>query len=49
MEEKRLLLHGLLDRVVVARAKARGANADPLESRVEIVLRGGLSLEPDGN
>jgi hypothetical protein len=46
MDEKRLLLHGLLDRVVVARAKARGANADPVESRVEIVLRGGLALEP---
>jgi hypothetical protein len=46
LQEKSLLLHGLLDRVVVTRAKGRGASADPLERRVQIVLRGGLSIEP---
>ena len=47
VQEKRLLLHGLLDRVVVARANGRGKNAPPIENRVTIVLRGGLRLEPD--
>jgi DNA invertase Pin-like site-specific DNA recombinase len=47
VQEKRLLLHGLLDRVVVARANGRGKNTPPTEERVTIVLRGGLQLEPD--
>jgi hypothetical protein len=46
IQEKRLLLHGLLDRVVVTRANGRGKNAPPTEERVTIVLRGGLPLEP---
>ena len=47
VQEKRLLLHGLLDRVVVARANGRGKNAPPTEDRVTIVLHGGLPLQPD--
>ena len=45
IQEKRLLLHGILDEVVVSRANGRGKNAPPIEDRVVIVLRGGLPLE----
>lgn len=45
IQEKRLLLHGMLDEVVVSRANGRGKNAPPIEDRVVIVLRGGLPLE----
>jgi hypothetical protein len=46
IQEKRLLLHGLLDKVIVSRAAGRGRNAPPLEERVTIVLRGGTTLDP---
>jgi DNA invertase Pin-like site-specific DNA recombinase len=45
-EEKRRLLHGLLDRVVLARSPGRGKNATPVQDRTQIVLRGGALLEP---
>jgi hypothetical protein len=45
-QEKRQLLHGLLDRVVLSRAGARGRAAPPIGSRTEIILRGNVLLEP---
>jgi len=45
IQEKRKLLHGLLDRVVLRRANARGKNASPVQERTQIVLRGELLLE----
>jgi DNA invertase Pin-like site-specific DNA recombinase len=44
-QEKRQLLHGLLDRVVLTRAGARGRGAPPISSRCEIVLRGNVLLD----
>jgi site-specific DNA recombinase len=44
VQEKRRLLHGLLDRVVVSRARGRGKNANPVRERVQIVLRGNVLL-----
>jgi Recombinase zinc beta ribbon domain/Recombinase len=46
-QEKRRLLHGLLERVVLRRAGARGRLAPPIAKRTQIVLRGGVTLEPD--
>ena len=43
-QEKRRLLHGLLDRVVVTRARGRGKNANPVSERAQIVLRGNVLL-----
>ena len=43
-QEKRRLLHGLLDQVVLARAEGRGRHANPVGERAEIILRGGSSL-----
>jgi DNA invertase Pin-like site-specific DNA recombinase len=43
-QEKRRLLHGLLDRVVVSRARGRGKNANPVSERTQIVLRGNVLL-----
>jgi len=43
-QDKRRLLHGLLDRVVVTRARGRGKNANPVSERAQIVLRGNLLL-----
>jgi DNA invertase Pin-like site-specific DNA recombinase len=43
--EKRRILHGFLDRIVVQRAHARGRHAPPVGDRIEIVLRGGKELE----
>lgn len=43
-QEKRRLLHGLLDRVVVSRARGRGKNANPIGERTQIVLRGNVLL-----
>ena len=40
--EKRRLMHGLLDRVVVRRADRRGRNANPITERTQIVLRGNV-------
>jgi site-specific DNA recombinase len=44
VQEKRRLLHGLLDRVVVRRARGRGKNANPVSERAQIVLRGNVLL-----
>jgi DNA invertase Pin-like site-specific DNA recombinase len=44
IQEKRRLLHGLLDRVVVTRARGRGKNANPICERTQIVLRGNVLL-----
>ena len=46
LQEKRALLHGLLDRVVLRRAAGRGAQAAPVAQRTQIVLRGNVLLEP---
>jgi len=43
-QEKRRLLHGLLDQVIVRRASGRGRHADPVADRTEIALRGGAVL-----
>lgn len=42
--ERRRLLHGFLEKVVVRRAGARGRLAPPIDERAEIVLRGGVTL-----
>ncbi len=44
VQEKRRLMHGLLDRVVVKRASGRGRHADPIAARTQIVLRGNVLL-----
>jgi site-specific DNA recombinase len=44
-QEKRRLLHGLLDRVILRRAGARGRLAPPIDERTQIVLRGNILLE----
>jgi site-specific DNA recombinase len=44
-QEKRQLLHGLLEHVTVSRSDGRKRGALPLEERVEILLRGGTTLE----
>ena len=44
IQEKRTLLHGLLERVVVTRADGRGKHAPPVEKRTQIMLRGGMHL-----
>jgi hypothetical protein len=43
-QEKRRLLHGLLDRVVVSRARGRGKKANPVSERTQIVLGGKVLL-----
>lgn len=43
-QEKRRLLHGFLDRVLLRPAGGRGRNALPLAERTEIVLRGNAVL-----
>ncbi len=43
--EKRRLLHGLLDRVVVTPGDGRGRHANPISERTQIILRGGIPLE----
>lgn len=45
-QEKRRLLHGLLDQVILRRAPGRGKNATPVAERTQIVLRGNVLLEP---
>jgi site-specific DNA recombinase len=49
LSERRRLLHGLLDRVVLRRAKGRGKSGAPLDERAQIVLRGNVLLEPAGS
>jgi DNA invertase Pin-like site-specific DNA recombinase len=44
VQEKRRLMHGLLDRVVITRANGRGRHAQPLSERAQIVLRGNVLL-----
>jgi site-specific DNA recombinase len=44
VQEKRRLMFGLLDEVVVRRANGRGRHAEPIEQRVAIRLRGGELL-----
>jgi hypothetical protein len=48
IQEKRQLLHGLLDRVVVTRDENSRSKklAAPLSERVQIVLKGGVILAP---
>jgi site-specific DNA recombinase len=46
VQEKRRLLHGILDRVVLRRAGERGRKAPPVSERTQIVLRGNVLLEP---
>jgi hypothetical protein len=46
-QEKRKLLHGLLDRVVLRRAPSRGPGSVPIADRTQIVLRGNVLLEPE--
>jgi site-specific DNA recombinase len=43
--QKRRLLHGLLDRVVITRASGRGRHANPISERTQIILRGGSRLK----
>jgi DNA invertase Pin-like site-specific DNA recombinase len=47
-QEKRRLLHGLLERVVVTRARGRGKHANPIAERTQIVLRGNVLLVATG-
>lgn len=47
IQQKRRLLHGLLDRVVVVRSEGRGKRARPISERVQIVLRGNVLLGPN--
>jgi len=49
IQERRRLMHGLLEQVVVTRADRRGRHARPIGERTEIVLRGGSTLEPRAN
>jgi site-specific DNA recombinase len=44
-QEKRRLLHGLLDRITLKRAPGRGKNATPIAERTQIILRGNVLLE----
>jgi site-specific DNA recombinase len=44
VQEKRRLMHGLLDQVIVSRAQGRGRHANPISERTAIILRGGTSL-----
>ena len=46
LQEKRTLMHGLLDRVVLQRDESKGRNPKPLSDRAQIVLRGNVLLEP---
>ena len=47
VQERRRLMHGLLDGVVVTRADRRGRHARPIGERTQVVLRGGSILESD--
>jgi len=49
LQEKRRLLHGLLDRVELTRSAGRGAKATPVAERTQIVLRGDVLLGSDGH
>jgi site-specific DNA recombinase len=45
--EKRRLMHGLLDQVILTRADKRGRHARPIGERTQIVLRGNVLLGPN--
>lgn len=45
-QEKRRLMHGLLERVVVTANDGRGRSRQPVADRTQIHLRGGTSLSP---
>lgn len=47
VQERRRLMNGLLERVVLTRAEQRGRHARPVGERTEIVLRGGARLNDD--
>ncbi|HLK16994.1 MAG TPA: zinc ribbon domain-containing protein, partial [Fimbriimonadaceae bacterium] len=44
VSEKRRLMHGLLEQVVVRRAEGRGRDREPISERTEITLHGGIPL-----
>jgi Recombinase zinc beta ribbon domain len=46
VQERRRLMHGLLDRVIVTRADRRGRHARAIGERAQIVLRENVLLEP---
>jgi hypothetical protein len=46
VQERRRLMNGLLDRVVLTKADRRGRHARPVRERAEIILRGGVRLDP---
>jgi hypothetical protein len=46
VSERRRLMHGLLDRVVITRATGRGRHAEPIGERTQIMLRGNVLLTP---
>jgi site-specific DNA recombinase len=46
VQERRRLMNGLLDQVVLTKADRRGRHARPVSERTEIVLRGGVALSP---
>jgi DNA invertase Pin-like site-specific DNA recombinase len=45
IQERRRLMHGLLDRVVVTRADRRGRHARPIGERTHVVFHGGSILQ----
>jgi DNA invertase Pin-like site-specific DNA recombinase len=45
IQERRRLLHGLLDHVELTRSPRRGKHATPVAERTQIILRGGGELE----
>jgi site-specific DNA recombinase len=47
VQERRRLMNGLLEQVVVTQADGRGRHARPVGERTEIVLRGGTVLTPN--
>jgi site-specific DNA recombinase len=44
-QERRRLMHGLLDQVTLTRAPGRGKNATPIAERTQIILRGNVLLD----
>jgi hypothetical protein len=49
IQERRRLMHGLLERIVVTRADRRGRHARPVGERAQIILRGGAVVEPSAH
>jgi DNA invertase Pin-like site-specific DNA recombinase len=48
VQERRRLMHGLLEQVIVSRADRRGRHARPIGERTQVVLRGGSTLGAPG-